>query len=216
MTMLLALSSSILNAQDDEFFVRLRAGHNAAFGAFAAISLETDQTFNGNFAVNGGIQYNTIGKSSIEARPAYNIPFEWGMVSVESILAYTNLSSVNSFAAGAGALLDSRNVSLRLGYYYRLYGGRGDIIKEPFNVYYDFRAHFLRKIDDWNLDLAITNCEIFELERHYQPSFMIEGTYYPTSKLGISFGIGCKPSGIFNISADYYQSYLKTGICCRW
>lgn len=71
--LLLALSPFILNAQEDELIVGLRAGHNAAFGAFAAISLEADQKFNGNFAVNGGIQYNTIGKSSIEVRPAYSI-----------------------------------------------------------------------------------------------------------------------------------------------
>ena len=71
--LLLALSPSILNAQEDELIVGLRVGHNESFGGFAAISLEADQKFNGNFAVNGGIQYNTIGKSSIVACPAYSI-----------------------------------------------------------------------------------------------------------------------------------------------
>ena len=214
--LLMVSSPLILSAQDDGIMLGLRAGHNTVFGGFGAISLEAAKTLCGNLSINGGLQYNTIGKATLEVRPVYHIPFEWGRLSVESLITYTNLSSINSFAAGAGATVDSRNVSMTLGYYYHLYGGQGGWIKEPFNVFYELRAHFLRKIEDWNLDLVITNCETFELERHYQPSFMAEGSFYPTDKLGIVFGIGCKPSGVFNISADYYQSYLKTGVCYRW
>lgn len=217
--LILFLSSGtlILDAQDnDELMIGLRAGHYSSFGGFAALSVETTQTFCKNFSINGGVQYNTIGKTSLEARPAYNMPFEWGKFSVESVLTYSYLSSVNNFTAGAGVSVDSRYVGARLGYYYRLYGGRGSRIMEPFNLYYEFRAHFLQNIDKWNLDLVISNCEIFELDRHYQPSFIAECNHYPTGRLGISFGVGCKPSGIFHISAGYYQSYIKTGLCYRW
>lgn len=213
---ILASFPIILNAQDDEIKVGLRAGHNAALGGFAAVSLETVQTFRSNFSINAGVQYNTIGKTTLEARPAYNIPFEWGKLSVEPMATFTNLGSTNSFTAGAGAAVASKGISARLGYYYRLYFGHGSKITEPFNIYYELRAHFLKKVDNWNLDLVITNCEAFELERHYQPSFIAEGCYYPAQKLGISFGIGCKPAGMFNMSADYYQSYIKTGVCYKW
>lgn len=212
----LVISPLILNAQDDELRLGLRAGHNAAFGGFAAVSLETLQTFCGNFSVNGGLQYNTIGKTALEARPAYRIPFKCGDFYVEALVSYSNLSSMNSFAAGAGAKLDFRFVSGRLGYFYRSYFGHGGRIEEPFNIYYDFRAHFLRKVENWNLDLVVTNCEMFDLERHYQPTFIAEGSFFPTSNLGISFGVGCKPSGMFHLSAGYYQSYIKTGVCYRW
>ena len=63
-------------------------------GYFTAISLETVQTFCDNFSINGGLQYNTIGKTSLEARPAYDLPFDWGKVSIESMITYTNLSYV--------------------------------------------------------------------------------------------------------------------------
>lgn len=215
-TLLLASCPLVIKAQDNDLTVGLRAGHNVAFGGFAAVSIETTQTFCSNVSINGGLQYSTIGRTALEARPSYNIPFEWGKISAECILTYTRLSSINNFTAGAGAAVKSRYVSARLGYYYRLYFGKGGRINEPFNVYYEFRGHCLSKIEDWDLDLVITNCELLELERHFQPSFIAEGRYYPTSYLGISFGIGCKPSGMFNMSADYYQSYLKAGICYRW
>lgn len=83
-------------------------------------------------------------------------------------------------------------------------------------MYYALRVRLLQENRAWNVHLTITNNEIFELERHYQPSFMAECFYYPTPKWGVSLGVGCKPAGIFNISSDYYQSYLKTGVCYKW
>ena len=214
--LLLASGSLTLKAQDNGLMVGVRAGHNAAFGGFAAVSVEAHQNICSDFFIDAGLQYNTIGKTTVEAVPAYGRPFDWGELSVESVLSYTRMTSVNSFAAGVGVAVDSRRVSGRLGYYYRHFGGQGGWINEPFNVYYELSIHFLKKIEDWNLDFVITNCEAFELERHFQPSFIAEGSYFLTSKLGISFGIGCKPSGMFNMSADYYQTYIKTGVCYRW
>jgi hypothetical protein len=214
--LLLAFSSSALIAQDNELKVGVRAGHNAALGVFAALSLETEQIICQSVSVSGGLQYNTIGKTALELCPSYHMDFDWGKVSAELLAAYTNLTSINSLSAGVGARFDCKSISARLGYYYHLFGGNGDSITEPFNIYYELRAYFLKKLEKWNLDLVITNCEIFELERHYQPSFIVEGGVSLMSRLGISLGLGCKPSGIFNLSADYYQSFLKTGVCYRW
>ena len=213
---LLVPNNMILKAQDDILMVRLRAGNNTSFGNFAAVSFESAKRIYNELSVSGGVQYNTIGKTALEARPAYDFPFDWGVVSAEMPLTYTNFSSVNSFTAGAGASFKSVWASARLGWYYRVYGGKGGKINEPFNVYYEATVHFLRNIKDWNLDFTITDCEIFELERHYQPSFIIEGSYYPTENLGVHLGIGCNPAGMFNIAADYYQTYLRTGVCYRW
>lgn len=216
MILLLASSPLVLEAQDDRLAVGLRAGHNVAFGNFAAVSLETIQTFLEDFIISGGIQYSTIGKTALEACSAYIMDFDWGCLATEVMMAYTNLMSINSFAVGAGASVDFERVRTTLGYYYRLYGGLGGKITEPFNVYYECCVQLLQKITDWDLQFIITNNELFELERHYQPSFILEGFYYPMHKLGVSLGIGCKPAGMFNISADYYQSYLKAGVCYRW
>ena len=214
--LLLALVPQGLKAQDDVLKVGLRAGNNAAFGGFVATSLETNQTFGEEFSIHGGVQYSTIGRVALEARPTYTKNFAWGRLSAEVLLTYAHLTSINNMAVGGGVCVDYRWVDATLGYYYRLYGGRGGRITEPFNIYYGARVHLLRENDDWDVTLAITNNEIFELERHYQPSFIAECIYYLMNRLGISLGIGCKPAGMFHISADYYQSYIKTGVCYRW
>ena len=70
--------------------------------------------------------------------------------------------------------------------------------------------------EKWDLDLTMSNCETFELERHYQPSFMIQGWYYPKDFLGIALGVNYTPSGMLHRSADYYKIYTTAGICYRW
>ena len=213
---LLISGTGILKAQNNEATLGLRAGHNTSFGGFAAVSAEARGMIDEKFIIHGGAQYNTIGKVAAEARPSYFHDFSWGRLSAEAILSYTNFASINSFAGGVGAGISSKWVSARLGYYYHTFGGKGGQINEPFNIYYEFCASLLPMIDEWDLKLTITNNEIFELDRHYQPSFSALCSYYPTTNIGVHMGIGCKPSGMFHLSADYYESYLKLGVCYRW
>lgn len=208
--------SFTMNAQDDELMIRLRTGHNSTFGGFAALSLETLQTFDSNLQISGGVQYNSIGRTAIEARPAYYKDYDWGRISAQALLTYKNLQSVNSLAAGAGVETSGRWVAVRLGYYYHFYGQRGDNIKEPFNIYYELRVNLLPMLESWDLQLAITNNERFELERHYQPSYLAQCSYYMNDYLGLTMGVGYKPAGVFNLTADYYQSFINLGICYRW
>lgn len=208
--------SFTMNAQDDELMIRLRTGHNSTFGGFAALSFETLQTFDSNLQISGGVQYNSIGRTAIEARPAYYKDYDWGRISAQALLTYKNLQSVNSLAAGAGVETSGRWVAVRLGYYYHFYGQRGENIKEPFNIYYELRVNLLPMLDSWDLQLAITNNERFELERHYQPSYLAQCSYYMNDYLGLTMGVGYKPAGVFNLTADYYQSFINLGICYRW
>ena len=197
--------------KDDEVMLGIRTGHNAAFGYFAAVSIQTAQNFK-DFHWQAGIQYNSIGKTALEARPAYVKKLDWGKISTEALLAYTDLASVNCFSAGAGVGIDGKWISGKLGYYYRMYGN----IQEPFNIYYELRADFLSMLESWKLELVITNNEIFELERHYQPSFILESCHYMKNSIGLSMGLGCKPAGMFHLSADYYQAFLNLGVHYRW
>lgn len=216
LTLILSAVSLSIHAQENELSLGIRGGHNAAFGAFGAVSLETGQNLSENFRINAGLRYNTIGKTAVEARPAYIYDFSWGRISAEALLAYTNITSVNNISIGAGAGISGRWIGFKLGYYYRLFGGKGGCIKEPFNIYYELCADFLPMIDQWDLQLRITNCDLLELERHFQPSFILESSYYMHQHLGLNMGIGCKPAGMFNMSADNYESYLKLGVCYRW
>ena len=202
--------------KSDQIMFGIRAGHNAVFGNFSAVALQTEQILGDDFLLDAGVQYNTLGKVALEARQSYDIHFDWGELLPEAMVAYSNFSSINSLAIGAGAKAYFGRLSAKLGYYYHLYGNQANMITEPFNIYYEFCVDILHKMESWALDLILTNCEPFELERHYQPSFIAECHHAFGKNLSLSLGIGYKPSGMFNISADYYQSFIKTGLCYRW
>ena len=203
-------------AKDNELLLDLRTGHNAAFGYFGAASLQTGLKFGNCYMLEAGIRYNSIGKVSAEIYPTYLKELTWGKLSTEVLIAYTGQKSVNSIAAGGGAGIYGKWIGAKLGYYYRMYGNHRTMIREPFNVYYELCANLLPMTESWDLKLYITNSEMFELERHYQPSFIAECRHYPTSGLGIKFGLGYKPAGMFNLSADYYQTFIDLGLCFRW
>ena len=216
LTILLVSSTYILGAQDREVSLKVSGGYNAPFGVFAATSLETHQPLCKNFHIDGGLRYSSIRTLAAEARPAFSKTYSWGKLTAEAILAYTNLSSVNNLSFGAGAGVFGKWIGFKLGYYYRLLGKAGNFINEPFNIYYELRANFLPMIEEWDLQFLITNSELCQLERHFQPTFIAQCSYYFPQHIGLTMGIGCKPAGMFNMSADFYESYLKLGVCYRW
>lgn len=50
-----------LKAQNDQLSLGLRTGHNAVFGGFAAVSLQSHHDFSCNTFLDAGVQYNTTG-----------------------------------------------------------------------------------------------------------------------------------------------------------
>lgn len=213
---LLMMTASALNAQDGKVLLGVRAGHSAPFGGFAAVSVEADHDFNNVFSLLGGAQYNTIGRTAVEVRPSYFHDFGRGRLSAEILMHYTNQFSIANVAMGAGLGYKGRFLQAKLGYYYRLYGGTGDWIKEAFNIYYELGVNCLPMFSKWDLNVLLTNNEIFELERHFQVTYILQGCYYPIDNVGITLSLNYKPAGMFNMSTDYYQLSSKLGICYRW
>ena len=203
-------------AQSGEVALGVKGGNSALFGSFAAISVEADCEVVEDFSLRGGAQYNTIGRTAAEIRPSYLHDFKFGRLSGEVLFNYTNQNRMNHYAIGCGVSLDIPGLWVTLGYYHRTTTLGADKLYEPFNIYYELGVRCLPKIEHWDLNIIITNSEIFELERHYQPSFALEGWWYPLEKLGVQLGVNYKPAGMFNISSDYYQIYGNVGVCYRW
>lgn len=214
--LLLLISSITLKAQEGKALLGIRVGNSAPFGGFVAASLEAEHSLERYFSITGGALYSTIGKTAVELRPSYFHDFECGRLSAEILLHSSNLSSFTNIAIGSGIGFKSKWVDAKLGYYYRMYGNNSGWLNEPFNIYYELGINCLPMFENWDLRLSMTNNEILELERHYQPSFIIQGWYYPGDRIGVTLGLNYKPAGMFNASTDYYQLQSKVGICYRW
>lgn len=212
----LLLGVGVLSAQSTRLTLGAKCGHNALFGPFAAVSAEAEYVTESHFALRGGAQYITIGRVAAEIRPRYFHDLSFGRLSGEVLLGYNYQSGMSNYVVGGGASLDGRCLWLTLGYYHRTIAVDEDSICEPFNIYYELGIRTLSKLRMWDLNLIISNCRPFELERHYQPSFAVEGWWYPLDRLGVQLGACYKPAGMFNTTSDYYQIYGNVGVCYRW
>lgn len=214
--LLLLSLGTLSHAQESGLRLNIKGGNNAALGHYGALSVEGYHSLKKSFQVKGGIQCNTLGNFAVEARPSYFYDFAAGRLHAEALLHYAPNSTIHNIAFGAGVGFTSRYVNITLGYYYRTITAGKERIKEPFNIYYELGVSCLPTIQNWDLILSVSNNRIFELERHYQPSFMIDGWWYPTKRMGVTLGVSYKPAGIFNISSDYYQLYTNIGVCYKW
>ena len=205
-----------LRAQSGEVMLGVKGGHSALFGGFATVSAEAKYVTKENIVIRGGAQYNTINRVSVEVRPQYFHDFGFGRLSGEVLFNYVYQGSMSSYAIGCGASLDICPLWVTLGYYHRTIAQGADKLHEPFNIYYELGVRCLPKREQWDLNVILSNSRIFELERHYQPSFAVDGWWYPSSKLGVLVGLNYKPAGMFYISSDYYQFYANIGVCYRW
>lgn len=213
---LLTCSAYILAAQDSALRLRLKAGDKASHGAFISSSIEGEHSRDELFAFRGGLMYSSIGRTALELRPELFHDLSWGRLKAEALLHYSRQASISNSAAGLGFGIDADWFYGTVGYYYRSIAGKDGKISEPLNYFYEIGFRFLEKIDAWDLDFIITNSEMFELERQYQMTLLLEGCWYPSKAVGINFGVGYKPAGTFNMSSDYYQLSGTLGLCYRW
>ena len=160
--------------------------------------------------------YSSIGRTALDVRPVLFYDLNWGRIQAEAVLQYSRQASINNSAAGLGVGLDIRWVYAKAGYYYRSISSKSDIITEPLNYFYELGVRFLEKNDRWDLNFILTNCELFELERQYQMTALLDGCWHASDNLGVLFGAGYKPSGTFHMSSDYYQLFGTLGLCYRW
>ena len=213
---LLLSFSALLSAQEGNVVFNLKGGNNAVQGNFTALSLEAQHSLKRYFSVEGGVQYNSAKGIVVEARPAYFYDFSSGRLRVEALLHYSPYSDIHNYALGAGVNFTARYISATLGYYYRAFATAGSTLNEPFNLYYGLTVNCLPSVSKWDLMVSLSNCRIFELERHYQPSLNVDGWWYPAEKIGVTLGVCYKPAGMFNLSSDYYQFYANIGGCYKW
>lgn len=216
-SLLFALTlSNLIYAQENRVELSLKGGNNAVYGNFAAVSMGVNTLPCKNFSLKGGLQYNFSSGLAVEARPAYCHDFSKIRLSAEALLHYRPQNGIHNVAVGCGLGIKARYLWAHLGYYHRSITAGGDSFYEPFNVYYELGLNILPSVKMCDLMLSVSNCRLFELERHYQPMFALDCMLYPFDKWGIAIGCCYKPAGIFNISSDYYQFYANVGVCYKW
>lgn len=196
--------------------LELEGGNSAVWGWYGAVGLGAEYSLPQYFAVRAGVQYNITNRLVAAARPAFIYHFPSGRLHVEALCHYTMQHSAQSLCLGAGVGYTSKYIWCNAGYYYRTLGVQSLALAEPFNIYYELGVNCLPDVECWDLMVAITNSNMYDLDRHYQPSLKVDACWYATSSLGVMWGARYKPAGMFNVSSDYYQFSINVGVVYKW
>lgn len=208
--------ANILLAQGGYVKLDIKGGNNTSLGNFASISLKASHCINSSFVIEGGGQYNTAKGFVTELRPSYHHNFKSGRLHIEALTHYAPYSNIHNYAFGGGIGYTARCFWATLGYYHRTIQSSGSSFNEPFNIYYELGISFLPQIAKWDLTISFTNSRIFELERHYQPTFSLDCWWHPNERISTTLGVHYKPAGMFHLTSDYYKFYANIGICYKW
>lgn len=86
-----------------------------------------------------------------------------------------------------------------------------EMIAETFYPIY-FLEVFGRPVDcNWNVSARITNVSEFQIEHMWNPIFSLGGHYDPDTHWRVQARVDCKPAGMFNMTAGFFDIHGIVG-----
>lgn len=212
-------------AQETAKPVELRAfaayGYNYTWGHYGNFDFLAHVPLNRHFELDAAAELSTANlyTLSVDARPVF--PLSVGDLYLDTRLLYKavvrNRMHEMSASLGLGYRMDY--VDVQLGVYTRNmfefnrdWHSEDEIVTEPFGFLYSIEVFVRRQSSNWNLSFRISDTDDFQIERMWQPLFMIGGRYSPTERLSVLMQAQCKPTGMFHLNASFYGAQLRAGI----
>ena len=224
--LVLALAGSlVVRAQTPVGPVTLKAyaeySYNYTYGHFANFDVLTRVPLNPYFELDAGVQASTANIYTVSAdlRPKFPVPV--GEMYLDTRLLYKAVvrDRMHDFAASLGLGYRMDYVDVHVGLFTRLmsdfnrdWHSEDEMVTEPLGVIYNVEVFVRPQSSPWNLSMRIANYDDFQIERIWQPLFMLGGRYNPTERLSVLLEAQCKPTGMFHLNASFYGATLRAGV----
>ncbi len=227
----LCILSSGIQAQvqsgDSLYALRLDLGYsynktyshhfNADIGAFVPI--------NRHFELQADVRLSSANfyTAATQLRPKF--PLKVGELYIETRAAYRAIVRNNIQEATGGLSLGYRMqyINVQIGCGMRVFGPYGmkyhssdRFILEPFIVLYRVEAFVRPQTSRWNIAMAIGNIDNWQMERMWQPIFMLGGRFDADRHWRVYLSSECKPTGMFHLNAAFYAADLRAGVEYRF
>jgi len=184
----------------------------------------------GKTAFEGGGQFYVISNAAsnvltaTSAKISQQLSIKDFQFNIQGIFIYDMFSDVvHERNIGILALLERTHFTFKLGTNFRAYHitqkakkeyniESNDRLNENWNLMY-FVGYNLKPIESkWNAGLSITNIDYFLINQETNPMFFLSGRYQVISPLELFVESWYKSAGTFNISANYFGFFIRTGV----
>ena len=206
----------------NRYAVRLNVGylHNTTYGSYAGFDIGAFMPINEHFEMQADLRFTTANTHSIgvQLRPKFAVPVGEMFIENRLLAGLYPRDGINDLTETLAIGYRMEYVSVQLGMSTRLiiqspynWHDSQNIIVEPFNLCYRIEAFVRPQVSPWNISLCISNMTDYQIERLWQPIFMLGGLYKIDEHWQVNLSALCKPTGMFHLNAKYYAAEVRAG-----
>jgi hypothetical protein len=211
------------NAQNRQNLkVTAEYGYNYTWENFGALAVVGSFPLKDYFISDIGIKAYTSNIYAFSCNARTIFPKKYGEWRIENKLLYRAFvrNKINEFSGGVLAGFRHNYINVGVGLSARLNSKFGEpsitnqqrYIIEPFNPLYFIECNMIKNSNLWNIGVRVANFDDFQIERPYQPIFTLTGKYSLKNKPLTFFSEATlKPSGVFHLSANFYEIRTQFG-----
>lgn len=199
--------------------------HNLTWQHFASFDVQGFLPINQHFELDARMQFQTVNVHTfaVVARPKFALPVGELFLETEVLYKCVKRSNMHDLAAGLSLGYRMDYVSVMLGCNTRVLAPFGSnwhsdekMNTEPFNLMYCLKIYCRPQSNPWNIWVAMSDFDDYQIERHWQPIFQLGAHYDINDHWRVQISGLCKASGMFHLNANYYAANLRSGISYRF
>ena len=199
--------------------------YNSTWGHHGNFDIQALMPINPHFEMEAKLQFSTanVHTGVVQLRPKFQLPVGELFIETDVLYKIVARNRMNDFNAALGLGYRMDYVSVTLGMFGRvmLDWGRSlysdeSYVTEPFNVLYRLEVFCRPQDNPWNLSFCISNLDDYQMERMWQPLFMVGAWYDVDDHWRLNFGAQCKPTGMFHLDATFYGATARAGFTYKF
>lgn len=210
-----------------KYTLSFRAGYayNLTWGHTANFDVQAFMPVNRNVELEVRALASTADVYTIAGviRPKIELPV--GELFFETEMMYTNVNRAAQHDICAGLSLGYRMdyVSFQIGHFTRMlrpyevdWHSEGGYTLEISNIIYRVEVFCRPQTCNWNIRACFSNIDDYQMERFWQPLFMLGARYDVNDHWRVTLDGQIKPEGMFHLNANFYGAYARAGFAYRF
>ncbi len=195
-------------------------GHNLTYGSTGNFDVDAFLPLTPHFEMQANIRTSTANfyAFGVQLRPKFALPVG-EMFLEDRLLARLFVGdAINEAVQTLSVGYRMQYISVQVGMSCRFiipqpyeWHSTESIICEPFNVLYRVEGFVRPQSSAWNISLCAANIDNYQVERVWQPMFMVGGWYDINRHWRVRLSAACKPTGMFHLNAAYYAAEVRAG-----
>lgn len=195
--------------------------YNTTYGHHGNLDLMAEIPYKGVFEFQPALQLSTANTytAALQTRALFALPA--GSLYLKNRILFKDVARSGMYDACLGLSLgyDWDYLDVEFGMFGRFMDSfdrdwhtLDGTICEPFNLLYSITGRIRPADSSWNIYLALSNTDIFQLERMWQPIFHLGGWLNLSDRLRLGCELISKPTGMFHLNAEFYSITARAGI----